>query len=114
MSVINPITDKPIKIGGALYKKLIEKGILQPELPKVVATPLKVNEPIKQDTNQNLIKRVTKHSLDLINKVKSGEIKPPDNLDDASIESFIKEQLYISMLKHPSMVPESDDESDDE
>lgn len=97
MFVINPKTNRKIKVGSKAYKKLIESGQIQ-HIEPVEET--KVEPKKDDDETRRLIELSSLQATKLYKKIKSGKLEIPENVDDdASLSNYLQQSLMLSLMQ---------------
>jgi hypothetical protein len=106
--VKSPITKKAIKVGGFAHKNLVKKGYFQEsELsPKKEIMEKEIMEkeimptPTYPEDTHELVKQTSKNAMNVMRKIKKGEIELPDDLDDdEKLSNYIQQCLLLEMIK---------------
>ena len=93
--IINPNTNRSVKIGSKTYKKLVKDGIIPSErsgeLPGRIESVVPVTKP--QKSKKEIAKDVAQISTEIFKQIENGDLDIPDNFTEDQIESFIEKQL---------------------
>ena len=123
--VRNPISNRPIKIGGATFRSLIAKRIIvdsnsnntikdsnrtrtfDSEVDKVIKEKsYDMKQRVKSNhTAGKYSEFAANSSINIINKIRSGDLVIPSNLSKNKAHEYIKNLIYNDMLTNDVTVP---------
>lgn len=115
--VKSPVTKKPIKVGGFAYKKLMKEGYFQESAaPGADPSPCRSSKketlqkentekeiiptPTYPQNTHELVKQTSKNAMNVMRKIKKGQIELPDDLDDdEKLSNYLQQCLLLEMIK---------------
>ena len=92
MEVINPRTNRFVKLGSQNYKRLVREGIIVPEQPDTVENTPSI-EPEPEFDESLLQKKMANISTDMIQKNMKKIVKA-QKLSDKDTDLLLKKMLY--------------------
>jgi inactivated superfamily I helicase len=97
----SPQTGKPIKKGGFAHKKLIKEGYFQDEAVKKDITKKEIIQ--TPDDTHELVKQTSRNAMNVMRKIKAGQIELPADMDnDEQISNYIQQCLLLEMIQKPA------------
>jgi hypothetical protein len=99
----SPQTGKPIKINGFAHKKLIKEGYFQDASAKKDITKKEIIPSPQNDDTHELVKQTSRNAMNVMRKIKAGQIELPADMDsDEQISNYIQQCLLLEMIQKPA------------
>ena len=103
--VKSPITKKPIKVGGFAHTNFIKKGYFQddgsPSKKEIVQKEItpEADRGHNDDTHE-LVKQTSRNAMNVMRKIKAGQIELPDDMDnDEKLTNYLQQCLLLEMIQ---------------